>query len=116
MREPRQNTDAEIDALDAVCTRLAGFDAGIDTEWVDGYLTALASGPLVTAPEVWLPRLCGDAFERAFADMAQAKRLVKNDKSGKDKPKSVARAKDKPPAIVSHGPRPRWLMTAAVTP
>jgi curved DNA-binding protein CbpA len=53
-------------------------------------------------------------FERAFADMAQAKRLVKNDKSGKDKPKSVARAK--PPAIVSHGPRPRWLMTAAVTP
>lgn len=55
-------------------------------------------------------------FERAFADMAQAKRLVKNDKSGKDKPKSVARAKDKPPAIVSHGPRPRWLMTAAVTP
>ena len=70
MREPRQNTDAEIDALDAVCTRLAGFDAGIDTEWVDGYLTALASGPLVTAPEVWLPRLCGDAFERAFADPA----------------------------------------------
>lgn len=55
-------------------------------------------------------------FERAFADMAQAKRLAKNDKTGKDKPKSVARKKDKPPAIVSHGPGPRWLMTAAVTP
>lgn len=52
-------------------------------------------------------------FERAFADMAQAKRLAR---TGKDKPKSVARAKDKPPALVSHGPRPRWLMTAAVTP
>lgn len=57
-------------------------------------------------------------FERAFADMAQAKRLARNDKdkTGKDKPKSVARTKDKPPAIVSQGPGPRWLMTAAVTP
>lgn len=52
-------------------------------------------------------------FERAFADMAQAKRLAR---TGKDKPKSVVRAKDKPPAVVSHGPRPRWLMTAAITP
>ncbi len=68
MRQPRQNTDAEIDAFDAVCTRLAGFDPGINTEWVDGYLTAVAAGPLATAPEVWVPRLCGDAFERAFAD------------------------------------------------
>lgn len=50
-------------------------------------------------------------FERAFADMAQAKRLAK---TGKDKPKSVARAK--PPAALSHGPGPRWRMTAAITP
>ena len=54
-------------------------------------------------------------FERAFADMAHAKRLAK---PGKDKPKSVAQAPAKPPApvIVSRGPGPRWLMTAAVTP
>lgn len=52
-------------------------------------------------------------FERAFADMAQAKRLAKTDK---DKTKSVARAKDKPPAVISHGPGRNWLMTAAVTP
>jgi uncharacterized protein len=68
MRIAQQNTEAELDAFEAVCQRLAGFDASLDAEWVDGYLTALAAGPLVTAPEVWLPRLCGDAFERAFAD------------------------------------------------
>ncbi|MGQ0681311.1 DnaJ domain-containing protein [Bradyrhizobium sp.] len=52
-------------------------------------------------------------FERAFADMAQAKRLAK---ARKDKAKSVVRAKEKPPAVVSHGPGPHWLMTAAITP
>lgn len=54
-------------------------------------------------------------FERAFADMAQAKRLAK---TGKDKPKSVAQAPEKPPApvSVSRAPVPRWRMTAAVTP
>ena len=68
MRIAPQNTEAELDAFEAVCMRLAGFDASLDVEWVDGYLTALAAGPLVTASEVWLPRLCGDTFERAFAD------------------------------------------------
>jgi tetratricopeptide (TPR) repeat protein len=55
-------------------------------------------------------------FERAFADMAHAKRLGK---TGKDKPKTtVARAPEKPPAPVSASPVPRlrWQMTAAVTP
>ena len=53
-------------------------------------------------------------FERAFADMAQAKRLAK---TGKDKPRSVAQAPEKPPSpAVSRGPAPRWRMTAAVTP
>jgi DnaJ domain len=55
-------------------------------------------------------------FERAFADMAHAKRLGK---TGKDKPRTtVARAPEKPPAPVSASPVPplRWRMTAAVTP
>jgi curved DNA-binding protein CbpA len=54
-------------------------------------------------------------FERAFADMAHAKRLGK---TGKDKAKTVARAPEKPPARVSASPVPplRWRMTAADTP
>jgi tetratricopeptide (TPR) repeat protein len=54
-------------------------------------------------------------FQRAFADMAHAKRLGK---TGKDKTKTVARAPEKPPAQVSPSPAPplRWRMMAADTP
>jgi DnaJ-like protein len=53
-------------------------------------------------------------FERAFADMAQAKRL----KTSKDKARTVAQAPEKPPAPVRivNVPPPRWRMTAAVNP
>lgn len=52
-------------------------------------------------------------FDRAFADMAQAKRLARTGKQ-----RSVAQVPDKPPAPVNVGrvPVPRWRMTAAVTP
>ena len=54
-------------------------------------------------------------FERAFADMAQAKRLAK---PTKDKTRTVAQAPEKPSARVRAGqaPAPRWNLTAAVTP
>jgi uncharacterized protein len=60
--------DPGIDAFDAACRRLAGFDERIDTEWADGYLTALAAGPRAIDMAEWLPAMCGDAFERAFGD------------------------------------------------
>jgi uncharacterized protein len=69
-------SDPELEAFDAVCTRLAGFDDRIDTEWVDGYLTALAASWREIPVDEWLPAMCGDAFERAFADpqdVAQAR-------------------------------------------
>ncbi|HNT37599.1 MAG TPA: UPF0149 family protein [Rubrivivax sp.] len=62
------SSDAEIDAFDEVCTRLAGFDDRIGTEWADGYLTALAAGPLAIDLDAVLPRMAGDAFARTFAD------------------------------------------------
>ncbi len=62
------NTDAEITAFDDTCTRLGGFNPRVHTEWVDGYLTAVAAGPRAVPLDEWLPRLCDDAFERAFAD------------------------------------------------
>jgi len=67
--------DPEIEAFDRICRRLAGFDDRIDTEWADGYLTALAAGPRAVPVDEWLPAMCGDAFERTFADpddLAQA--------------------------------------------
>ncbi|MBC7941258.1 MAG: UPF0149 family protein [Chitinophagaceae bacterium] len=61
--------------------RLNGFAPRLSFEWVDGFLTALAAGPSVPAVEDWLPRMCDDAFDRAFADPAdrsQALRALKS--------------------------------------
>jgi uncharacterized protein len=77
-RLPRENNEAELQAFELTCQRLGGFDRRISFEWVDGFLTALAAGPRV--PDTWLAHLCGDAFERAFADpsdQAQALRALK---------------------------------------
>jgi uncharacterized protein len=69
--------DPEIDAFDAVCRRMAGFDERIDTEWADGYLTALAAGPRTIDMAEWLPAMGGDAFERAFGDPADVAQATK---------------------------------------
>jgi uncharacterized protein len=75
---PRDNNPSELKAFDATCQRLSGFDDGIHFEFVDGFLTALAAGPRVPPAEEWLPALCGDAFERAFADPADHAQALKS--------------------------------------
>jgi uncharacterized protein len=60
--------DDDIAAFDRVCARLAGFSDRISTEWADGYLSALLSGPRALLLTEWLPAMSGDAFGRAFAD------------------------------------------------
>jgi uncharacterized protein len=77
---PRHNNPAELKAFDLTCERLGGFDPDLSFEWIDGYLAALAAGPRVPDTAVWLSTMCGDAFERAFADPAdhtQALRSLK---------------------------------------
>jgi uncharacterized protein len=67
--------DPLIESFDSVCRRLAGFNTRIDTEWADGYLTAIAAGPRAVPDHEWLAAMAGDAFERTFADpedLAQA--------------------------------------------
>ena len=68
MSSAKQNTEAEIEAFAAVCERLGGFSERISVEWADGYLTALCAGPRLVTIDEWLPRMAGDAFDRAFAD------------------------------------------------
>ena len=65
---PPDSSEAELQAFDTTCERLAGFADEINFESIDGFLTALAAGPSLPEPEDWLPAMCGDAFERAFAD------------------------------------------------
>ena len=63
-----QTSDAEIETLNTLCQRLAGFKGDVSLEWVDGFMTALLAGPRVVPPSEWLPAMFGDAFERTFAD------------------------------------------------
>jgi len=65
---PRDSSDAEIQALEALCERLAGFDDRVSPEWLDGCMAALLAGPRAMTPAQWLPRLLGDAWDRTFAD------------------------------------------------
>lgn len=64
--------DAVERAFDAVCDRLHGFDDTVSAEWIDGYFTALLTGPRVVPFEEWVQPLLGDAFGRTFADPSDA--------------------------------------------
>lgn len=63
--------DPRVEAFDEVCRTLGGFNPEVDTEWIDGYLTALAATWRTVDASEWWPLLAGDAagaLERAFAD------------------------------------------------
>jgi uncharacterized protein len=66
--KPRDSTDEDIQALEALCERLTGFDERVSPEWLDGCMAALLAGPRAMTLLEWLPRLLGDAWERTFAD------------------------------------------------
>lgn len=65
---PRDSSDADVAALETLCERLAGFDARIGLEWLDGCMAALIAGPRWPAFDEWAERLLGDAWLRTFAD------------------------------------------------
>ena len=65
---PPQTTEAELEALDALFERLAGFDDTLSVEGFDGCVAALICGPRVLPLSRWLPLLFGDTWERTFAD------------------------------------------------
>jgi len=65
---PAVDTDYE-----RVCWRLAGFDARVSPEWVDGFLTGVLAGPRAIGIEQWLPAMLGESFARVFADPLDAR-------------------------------------------
>lgn len=67
-RPLRHSSEADIEALERVCERLAGFGADVSLEWVDGYLTALLASRRAIPTSEWLPAMFGETFDRAFAD------------------------------------------------
>ena len=81
---PRQSSEADIEALQALCEHMAGFGSDVSVEWLDGYLTALVAGPRPIPQAEWLPAIFDGNFERAYPDpdaaapalAAMAKRLT----------------------------------------
>jgi uncharacterized protein len=73
---PRDSSDAEIEALEQLCERLAGFDEQVSLEWLDGCMAALLAGPRAMSPAEWLPALLGDTWERTFADPADVEQAM----------------------------------------
>lgn len=72
----RDSTEAEVAAFDDVCQRLAGFNPGLSAEYIDGWLCALAAGPRLPPAELWLEKMLGDSFSRAFADPPEVARAL----------------------------------------
>lgn len=65
-------SDTELDALDGLLAGL-GLETAMNAEALDGYLTALAVGPVPVAGRPgaeWLPRIWGDADGRTRQDAA----------------------------------------------
>lgn len=73
MNQDIPNTsDDDVAALDALCERLQAFDERVSLEWLDGYLTALAAGPVKVDVQQRLDVLADGVFPRVFADPADA--------------------------------------------
>ncbi len=66
--EPLGSTDAEIEALQAICDRLHRFGVDLNVDYIDGWLAALSCVARKVAREQWLPLLTDDGFDRAYAD------------------------------------------------
>ena len=70
MNHDSQAADPVVAALETLAERLQGFGAELHAESIDGFLTALAAGPVLPDIAEWRPLLLGEAFERAYADPA----------------------------------------------
>ena len=83
MTEPRlldePLSDAELDELEAFLASDAVPQDCMDLEMLDGYLTAVVSGPEVIQPSEWLPQVWSDGGKSAapaFVDNEQAQRIM----------------------------------------
>ncbi len=72
-------TDAELDELEAFLASDAVPQDCMDLEMLDGYLTAIASGPESIQPSEWLPGVWsegGKSASPAYASSDQAQRVM----------------------------------------
>jgi len=75
VRESDKPADG-FEELAKLCERLIGFDDTLHVHHVDGWLTAMAAGPVRPTAEQWIERLFGDTFERTFGDPADREQAL----------------------------------------
>ena len=71
-------SDKEMDELDSFLMSDATTNEVMMLDCLDGFLTAIVSGPAMPEPGVWIPRVWGPTAEDAptFASDAQAERIT----------------------------------------
>jgi uncharacterized protein len=71
-------SEKEMDELDSFLMSDATTNEVMMLDCLDGFLTAIASGPAMPKPEVWMPRVWGPTAADAptFASDAQAERIT----------------------------------------
>ena len=72
-------TDAELDELEVFLASDAVPQDCMDLEMLDGYLTAVVSGPEVIQPSEWLPQVWSEGSRTAgaaFVNNDQAQRIM----------------------------------------
>lgn len=71
-------SDTEMDELDSFLMSDATSNEIMMLDSLDGFLTAIASGPVMLTPDEWIPRVWGPTEEDAptFDTQAQAERIV----------------------------------------
>ena len=71
-------TDEEMDELDTFLMSDATSNETMMLACLDGFLTAIVSGPVMPKPSEWLPRVWGPTQEDAptFATHAKAERII----------------------------------------
>ena len=71
-------TEKEMDELDSFLMSDATTNEVMMLDCLDGFLTAIVSGPAMPQPSVWIPRVWGPTAEDAptFASDAQAEKII----------------------------------------
>ena len=72
-------SDAELDSLEGFLASDSVPQDCMDLEMLDGFLTAIVSGPESIQPSEWLPQVWSDGGRTsnpAFADNEQAQRIM----------------------------------------
>lgn len=71
-------TEAETEELDQFLMSDATSDETMQMDCLDGYLTAIVTGPVTLKPSEWLPRVWGPSAndEPVFDNFAQAERIT----------------------------------------